>query len=139
VAENAASPELSAAEAGEKERIERTIGSIGGKPRPETKILNALFVIAVCGAFTASLVTSGISRIASIDVGLLLLSLKFAYHLHTEARVNHPQFWILTTLEDRLLDVIGELRRLWSEFRESLSSKGDGAQRQPAPDPPPED
>ena len=44
------------------------------------------------------------------------MSLKLAYHLHTEARVNHAQFWILATLEDRLLDVITELRSLRREL-----------------------
>jgi len=52
--------------------------------------------------------------------GVLLLSLKFAYHLHTEAKVNHAQFWILATMEDRLLNVISELRALRTELRDSL-------------------
>jgi len=123
--------ELSSVEAREKEKIQQAIGSIGGRPRLKTKVLNVAFVTAVCGAFTASLLTSGISRIASIDIGLLLLSLKFAYHLHTEAKVNHAQFWILTTLEDRLLDVIKELRGLRREFRESVPAQKDNATTDP--------
>ena len=107
------------AEADERERIQQALGAIGGTPRLKGRILNAIFVVAVLGAFVTSLLTHGIPRIISIDVGVLLLSLKLAYHLHTEAKVNHAQFWILTTLEDRLLNIISELRGLRREFRES--------------------
>jgi len=100
----------------ERDRIQCSIGRIGAKPRLKGKILNAVFVLGVVGAFTMSLVTRGTSRMVFIDVGLLLLSLKLAYHLHTEAKVNHAQFWILATLEDRLLDVITELRSLRKEL-----------------------
>lgn len=103
-------------ESDERDNIQRSIGGMGGKPRLKGKILNAVFVLGVVGAFTMSLVTRGTSRMVFIDVGLLLLSLKLAYHLHTEARVNHAQFWILATLEDRLLDVITELRSLRKEL-----------------------
>ncbi len=134
---------LSPAEAGERKRIEQTIGSIGGKPRLKGKILNIAFVLAVCGAFAASLLTSGISRIASIDLGLVLLSLKFAYHLHTEAKVNHAQFWILSTIEDRLLDIIRELRQVRREFRDFSPPKQDTLATETAmkeaPNPRPED
>jgi hypothetical protein len=108
-------------EAQERERIQQVLGAIGGKPRLKGRILNALFVVAVLAAFATSLLTHGIPRIISIDEGVLLLSLKLAYHLHTEARVNHAQFWILTTIEDRLLNIISELRGLRREFREFSS------------------
>ena len=78
-----------------------------------------------------SLVTRGTSRMVFIDVGLLLLSLKLAYHLHTEAKVNHAQFWILATLEDRLLDVITELRSLRKEL---LHLSGMAQEDSPSPD-----
>jgi len=119
------SADFSSAEAREKEKIERTIGVIGGKARRKGKILNAVFVAAVCGAFVTSLLTTGIPQIMSVDVGVLLLSLKLAYHLHTEAKVNHAQFWILTTIEERLLDLIKELRGLRREFRDSSCSTKD--------------
>lgn len=114
---------LSSAEALERNKIGKTIGSFGGSPRLRGKVLNVAFVLAVCGAFAASLFTTGISQIASIDIALLLLSLKFAYHLHTEAKVNHAQFWILTTLEDRLLNIISELRGVRRELRDVLSNR----------------
>jgi len=79
-------------ESSERDSIQRSIGRIGAKPRLKGKILNAVFVLGVVGAFTMSLVTRGTSRMVFIDVGLLLLSLKLAYHLHTEAKVNHAQF-----------------------------------------------
>jgi hypothetical protein len=102
-----------------EEDFRYAIGRIGGKPRLKGKILTAVFVTAVLAAFTMSLLTQGITQIMSIDIGLLLLSLKLAYHLHTEAKVNHAQFWILTTIEDRLLNVISELRAVKQQLRDS--------------------
>lgn len=112
------------AEADEKEKFRQTIGSIGGRPRLKGKVLNVAFVVAVFGAFAMSLVSKGVPRVLCVDIAILLLSLKFAYHLHTEAKVNHAQFWILTTIEDRILDLIKELRQLRREFRDSSPAGG---------------
>lgn len=114
-----------AEEARAKEEVRKSVGGIGGKPRLKGKILNVAFIVAVLGAFTMSLVTRGVSRIVFIDVGLLFLSLKLAYHLYTEAKVNHAQFWILATLEDRLLNVISELRSLRMELLEISATRQD--------------
>ncbi len=124
-------PHKADVESSERDSIQRSIGGMGGKPRLKGKVLNAVFVLGVVGAFTMSLVTRGTSRMVFIDVGLLLLSLKLAYHLHTEARVNHAQFWILATLEDRLLDVMTELRSL---RRELLHLSGTAQEDSPSPD-----
>ncbi len=115
----------------EREKIRTVVGSIGAKPRLKGKLLNVGFVLAVLAAFGASMVTSGIQRIVSIDIAVLILSLKLAYHLHTEARVNHAQFWILTTIEDRLLDVIRELSQLRKEIRRFTETGRDDSQGPP--------
>ncbi len=126
--------DISPIEVQEREKIQTAIGGVGGKPRLKGKILNAIFVVSVLSAFTMSLVTRGVSQIISIDVGLLLLSLKLAYHLHTEAKVNHAQFWILTTIEDRLLNVISELRALRKELTDSFLAKQDDSATGSAPE-----
>jgi hypothetical protein len=123
----------------ERERIGQVVGALGGKPRLKGKILNGAFVAAVLCAFSMPLLTKGFSQIVFIDVGILLLSLKFAYHLHTEAKVNHAQFWILTTIEDRLLNVIGELRAMrrecpgFSESKQGNSPAETSARREGNP------
>lgn len=127
-----------AEEARAKEEVRKVVGGIGGKPRLKSKLLNAAFVVAVLGAFTMSLVTRGVSRIVFIDVGLLFLSLKLAYHLHTEAKVNHAQFWILATLEDRLLNVISELRSLRAELLENSRITKNDSSSEDTSDPPAE-
>lgn len=127
-----------AVEARAKEEVRKAVGGIGGKPRLKGKILNVTFVAAVVGAFTMSLVTRGVSRIVFIDVGLLFLSLKLAYHLYTEAKVNHAQFWILATLEDRLLNVISELRSLRTELLEMSAVTRNGSPSSESSDPPAE-
>jgi hypothetical protein len=53
-----------------------------------------------------------IPHIFALDIGLLLISIKIIYSLTQQARVNHYQFWILTTLEWRLHDINSEIKKL---------------------------
>jgi len=114
----AAQPAKTTPEEDERKKLELAVGKFGAKPRLKGKMINAIFVTAVCGAFVASVMATGTFRTAFIDIGLVLISLKLAYHLHTEARVNHAQFWIMTAIEDRLLDVMRELRELRKQIRQ---------------------
>lgn len=41
-------------------------------------------------------------KIESIEIGVLLLSIKLAIFLYNEAKVTHFQFWMLSSLEMRL-------------------------------------
>lgn len=94
----------------QREWIMSRIGRLGGKPTRKERIVNFLFVIAVVSCFVASLLTTGIFRLAAIEIGLLLLSLKFAYFLHNQMRINHFQFWILISIEGRLNELVKDTR-----------------------------
>lgn len=76
----------------EREKLRQVIGAIGGRTTRRMKIINLVFVLAVVTAFLLALFTHSTFRTAALEIGLLLLSLKFAVLLHNEARVNHFQF-----------------------------------------------
>lgn len=86
----------------DREKIRRIIGQIGGMPTATARIVNIVFIVLVLAVFALSIVCGGKVRFFMIEVGILLLSLKLVYFLESHMRLNHFQFWILSSLEWRL-------------------------------------
>ncbi len=95
----------------EKERVRAIVGSIGGMPSFNTKFANIAFVILALSFAAISLVTHGTLRIAMIEAGVVLLSLKFVYLIHKQARVNHFQLWIMSSIEWQINDLSKRIPR----------------------------
>ncbi|MFH1395589.1 MAG: hypothetical protein ABIH09_05470 [Candidatus Omnitrophota bacterium] len=96
----------------ERENIRKIVGQIGGKPSHKARMINIIFIVLVLGVFTMSIVWGGKVRFFMIEVGILLLSLKLVYFLESHMRLNHFQFWILSSLEWRLDKIDKQLRNL---------------------------
>ena len=96
----------------ERENIRKIIGRIGGVPSPKARIVNIVFIMLVLAVFTMSIIWGGRIRFFMIEVGILLLSIKLVYFLESYIRLNHFQFWILSSLEWRLDQVDKRLRQL---------------------------
>ena len=90
----------------EKERVKSIIGQIGGVPILNTKISNTIFIILVAVCLAMSIVTKDTLRLVSLDLATAVLSLKLIYIIHKQARVNHFQLWILSSLERRLNEIM---------------------------------
>ena len=95
----------------EKERVRTIVGSIGGVPSFNTKFANVVFILLAFGFAGVSLVTHGTLRIAMIEAGVVLLSLKFVYLIHKQGRVNHFQLWILSSIEWQINDLSKRIPR----------------------------
>ncbi len=107
----------------EKERIRKVVGKIGGKPTKGEKTANILFMLFVLGAFVVAIIYEGFPRLISIEVGILLVSLKIAYFLNNEAKVNHFEFWVLSSLEWRMNNLVrrvDNIEKMLTEIREKL-------------------
>ena len=103
----------------EKEKIRRLVGQIGGKKTAKRdKIINVLFIIAIIALFAIDtlrhLTGQQISLPAffSIELGLLLVSVKIIWMIHKQAKVEHFQFWILNSIEYRLNDISKQIRNI---------------------------
>jgi hypothetical protein len=86
----------------ERENIRRIIGKIGGVPTGKGRVINVIFIILVLAVFAMSIIWGGRIRFFMIEVGILLLSIKLIYFLESHMKLNHFQFWILSSLEWRL-------------------------------------
>lgn len=99
----------------EKEKIRNIIGRIGGKITFVSKVTNFFWIIAVITVFIISIFMRNTPRLIMIEVGVLLISLKIIYYFHRQARVNHFQFWILSSLEWRVNEIMRKLNELIKE------------------------
>ena len=90
----------------DKEKIKAIVGEIGGMPKLETKLLNILFLALVISCFVVSIISEGIGRILSLEFAIAIVSIKLIYLMYNQARVNHFQLWILTSLEWRVNELI---------------------------------
>jgi hypothetical protein len=103
----------------EKEKIRQLMGQIGGRHADRNdRRINIFFIVAislialndflhhVAGFHTP------IPSLLSLEIAVLLVSVKIIWMMHKSTKVEHFQFWILNSIEFRLNDVAKQLRHL---------------------------
>jgi hypothetical protein len=96
----------------EKERVRAIIGQIGGVPKFRTKLINAVFIVAIVVSGVISVIGGDKWRLLMIELTTVLLSVKIIYMIHVQMRVNHFKFWILSAIEWRINEMMAEIKRL---------------------------
>lgn len=113
----------------EKERVRKILGQIGGKTsKRQDRLINIIFLVVVLSLFmfdivreVFSLVVSTLPRFLSMELALLLVSLKIIWMIHRQSKVDHFQFWVLNSIEFQINLMTKRLR----ELEEKISSKKD--------------
>lgn len=105
----------------DRDNIRKIIGKIGGIPTTMARVVNSIFVVLVLTVFALSIVYGGKIRFFMIEVGILLLSLKLVYFLESQMRLNHFQFWILSSLEWRLDKIDKKLKEISSNDKKETT------------------
>ena len=102
----------------EKEQIRNVIGQIGGQHGTwQHKLVNILFITAVSVLFTMDLlhqvwgVPIPLPGLFTLELGVLLVSVKIIWMIQTQSKVDHFQFWILNSIEFRLSDLSKRMKR----------------------------
>lgn len=96
----------------EKERIRAIVGKIGGVPKTQAHLINALFIIIIVVSVTVSLLSGERWRWLMVEIATVTLSLKIIYLIHSQMRVAHFEFWILSSLEWRINEMMKQLREM---------------------------
>lgn len=103
----------------EKERIRHLVGQIGGKhSQKHDHVINIVFIAAMVLLLTMDLlhhcfhVDVPIPSIFSVELAVLLVSIKIIWMIHKSSKVEHFQFWVLNSIEFRLNDVTKRLREI---------------------------
>ncbi len=103
----------------EKEQIRALVGQIGGKNSAKRdRFVNVGFIFAIVLLFGLDLlrhvvgVPIPLAPLFSIELGLLLVSMKIIWMIHKQSKVEHFQFWILNSIEFRINEMSKQLRAL---------------------------
>ncbi len=103
----------------EKEKIRQLMGQIGGKhAQKKDRNINIGFILAISFIALNDLlhhvfgIHTPIPSLLSLEIAVLLVSLKIIWMMHKATKVEHFQFWILNSIEFRLNDVAKQLRHL---------------------------
>lgn len=104
----------------EKEKIRQLMGQIGGKDaEKQDRWVNRGFILAITLLAMNDLINHIlhikdpiIPPLFSLEIAVLLVSIKIIWMMHKSTKVEHFQFWILNSIEYRLNDVAKQLRHL---------------------------
>lgn len=103
----------------EKERIRKIIGRIGGKNHlQQDKIINAIFLLLIIVLFVLEITTHFLPPFISLELSVLLVSIKIVWMIHSQHKVNHFQFWVLNSIEFRVNEMYRRLGRIEKYYKE---------------------
>ena len=114
----------------EKESVRTMLGQIGGAANArKEKIVNVSFAIFVILLFIFDLTRHAlhlqinfIPEMFSVEIAVLLVSMKIIWMIHTQQKVEHFQFWILNTIEFQMNSTAVKIRKM-EKMLEELNSK----------------
>ena len=96
----------------EKERVRAIVGKIGGVPKTQAKVINIVFIVVIGVSLIVSILGGEQWRLLMIEIATVALSIKIIYLIHSQMRVAHFEFWILSSLEWRINEIMKQLREL---------------------------
>jgi len=103
----------------EQEKIRNIIGQIGGRDSIKRDwLINIAFIVAIVGLVLFDLfrrvfdIELSLPPLFSLEIGILLISLKIIWMLYKQTKVEHFQFWILSSIEFRLNDLTRRLQKI---------------------------
>ena len=110
----------------EKERIKRIMSGIGGRRSSRVDlVINLGLLLMVAGLFALEMVTHLIPTLLSIEIGILLVSFKIIWMMHTLQKATHFQFWVLSSMEFRTNQVQKQLASLEETVRKQCGKDAD--------------
>ena len=93
----------------EKEKIRQVVGQIGGaRSRKRETVITGVFIVLLVLLFAVDIfrhlfgIPVPFPTLFSLELGILLVSIKIIWMIHKQTRVEHFQFWILNFLEFRI-------------------------------------
>jgi len=96
----------------EKERVRKILGKIGGVPAFNVKILNTTFIILIAISLVISVIAGEKIRLLMIEFATVALSVKIIFLIHRQMKMNHFEFWILSSLEWRINEMSRQIKQL---------------------------
>ncbi|OQY10385.1 MAG: hypothetical protein B6I28_01070 [Fusobacteriia bacterium 4572_132] len=103
----------------EKKRIRQMLGQIGGKNTSKRHIIiNGSFLILILILFFLELTTHFLPSNISLEISVLLVSIKIVWMIHSQQKVSHFEFWILNSIEFKVNEISKRIRKIEKEVKE---------------------
>ncbi len=104
----------------EKERIRKIIGQIGGNTsKKKDTIINIIFLCTILFLFTFDIAReimnipiSWLPQSLSIEIAVLLVSLKIIWMIHKQSKIDHFQFWVLNSIEFQINSISKNIKTM---------------------------
>ncbi|ADK79402.1 hypothetical protein [Sediminispirochaeta smaragdinae] len=108
----------------ERDQIRAMLGKIGGKSYSKTDmIINIVFLTIILLLFILELTTHFLPAFISLEVSVLLVSIKIVWMIHSQHRFNHFQFWVLNSIEFRINNMHKMVRGMEKELKQLREDK----------------
>ena len=117
----------------EKERVRKIIGQIGGSTsKRQDRAINIAFLTLVLALFVfdifrelAGLSIRGLPPFLSMELALLLVSVKIIWMIHRQTKVDHFQFWVLNSIEFQINLISKRVKELEDRLRPERRSSSE--------------
>ena len=97
----------------EKERVRSVLGRIGGKSHAKVDMtINMVILGVIIALFAIEFITGWIPTLVSLEISILLVSIKIVWMIHANSRSYHFQFWVLNSIEFRINEMTKTVRKL---------------------------
>ena len=101
----------------EKDQIKTMLGKVGGTYYSKLDtIINIIFLLLISFFFITELTTHWLSSFISLELGVLLISVKIVWMIHSQQKFNHFQFWILNSIEYRMNQITSKIKKIEKEI-----------------------
>ena len=117
----------------EQARVRQVLGRVGGKSQAKIDMaINMAILGVIIVLFVLEALTDWIPTLVSLEIGILLVSVKIVWMIHTNSRAYHFQFWVLNSIEFRVNEISKTIRsieqRLETLENGEADSDGDDAE-----------
>ena len=97
----------------EREQLKEVLGRIGGQRfSKRDNWVNIGFLVLILVLFVLELTTHILPWRISLELGVLMVSIKIVFMIHSQQKVNHFQFWILNSIEYRMNDMSKRVQKI---------------------------
>lgn len=97
----------------ERDEIKNMLGKIGGKSYSKfDTVINGLFLSLISVFFVLEITTHWLPSFISLEISVLLVSIKIVWMIHSQQKFNHFQFWILNSIEYRMNQITGKIKKI---------------------------
>lgn len=86
-------------------------------------IINIVFLTIILLLFILELTTHFLPAFISLEVSVLLVSIKIVWMIHSQHRFNHFQFWVLNSIEFRINNMHKMVRGMEKELKQLREDK----------------